>query len=226
MIRSLRQMAPARIAFGRAIGAALVAAALSVASGSLALAQTAKPDPKKAQGKPATAKPAAGKPAAGKKPDAKTTAKPAASTAKPSLVGTFGDWGVYSANTGKAKTCYALGQPKERLPASLKRDPAYVFISSRPGEGVRNEVSIVMGFEMKAGADMKAEIGPRAFDMVAKGTNLWVKNAAEEGQMLDAMKKGSRMVVKAPSLRGNVSTDSYSLNGIGPAIDRAAKECQ
>jgi hypothetical protein len=236
MIRSFWHMGSARAATVRRAGLAISTAALAGLLAAPALAQS-KPDPKKQQAKPAASKTTD----KGKKPDPKSSARPAAAAAaggaaaaaaaarpaaaKPALVGTFGDWGVYSANAGKAKTCYALGQPKDRLPASLKRDPGYVFISSRPGEGVRNEISIVMGFDVKP-TDLRAEIGNQSFEMVAKGSNLWVKNAAEEGQMLEAMKKGSRLVVKASSVRGNASTDSYSLAGIAQAVDRAAKECQ
>ena len=40
------------------------------------------------------------------------------------------------------------------------------------------------------------------------------------------MRKGSRLVVKAPSKRGNVTTDSYSLAGFSQALDKVAKSCQ
>lgn len=144
----------------------------------------------------------------------------------PTLLQESGAWGAYSANAGKAKTCYALGKPRDRQPASLKRDPAYVFISHRPGEGVKNEVSIVMGFDVKPDSSPKAEIGGSSFDMVAKGANLWVKNPAEEGQFLDALRKSQRLVVKAVSKKGNATTDSYALSGIQPALERIGRECQ
>jgi hypothetical protein len=209
-------------------------AQFGLAAAALALAQPA------ALAQQSKSKPAASAKADSRKTDsksartAKTTAKEApgksdaksAAPGKPTLVATFGDWGVYSAVSGKNKTCYALGQPKDRQPAKLKRDPAYVFISNRPAEGVRNEISIIMGFDVKPSDDLKADIGNQDFDMVAKGANLWVKNAAEEGRMVDAMKKGSRLVVKALSLRGNLTTDSYSLSGLSQAVDRMSKECQ
>jgi invasion protein IalB len=82
-----------------------------------------------------------------------------------------------------------------------------------------------MGFAMKDGAEARAEINGTAFDFVAKGSNAWVKNPAEEGQFIDAMKKGSKLIVKAPSAKGNVTTDSYSLGGLSQALDRIRKEC-
>jgi hypothetical protein len=40
------------------------------------------------------------------------------------------------------------------------------------------------------------------------------------------MKRGSKLIVKAPSTKGNVTTDSYSLAGLSQALDRVQKECQ
>ena len=146
--------------------------------------------------------------------------------AKPEQIATFGDWGAFLAGKGKSKTCYALAQPKNREPANLHRDPAYIFISSRPGENIRNEVSIIMGFPMKDSGDAQADIGTTHFDLVSKGNNAWVKNPAKEGELVAAMKKGAKLVIKAPSVRGNVTTDSYSLHGLSQALERVDKECR
>ncbi len=147
--------------------------------------------------------------------------------AKPILVGTYGDWGAYATQGGKAKICYALAQPKDRTPPTLKKDQAYIFISNRPAEGVRNEISVIMGVPLKDGsAEAKAEVGSATFDLVSKGQNAWVKNAADEGRFIDAMKKSGKLVVKATLGKGGKATDSYSLSGLGQALDRAVKDCQ
>ncbi len=157
---------------------------------------------------------------------AKPTAKKDALSSKPTLVGTYGDWGTYEAQGAKSKICYALAQPKERTPSSLKRDQGYIFISSRPGENVRNEVSVIMGLPLKEGSgDAKAEVGTTTFDLVTKGQNAWMKDSVQEGQMIGVMKKHGRLIVKAPNAKGTVATDAYSLNGLGPALDRVAKDC-
>jgi len=156
-----------------------------------------------------------------KSKDAKTADK----KGKPSLLANYGDWGAFLAVNGKDKTCYALASPKDRQPANLHRDQAYVFISSRPSENVRNEISIIMGFAMKDGGEARAEVGSASFDLIAKGTNAWVKNPAEEGRFIDALRKAGKLVVKAPSAKGNVTTDTYPLSGFSQALDRVQKEC-
>jgi hypothetical protein len=152
-------------------------------------------------------------------------AKAGKDSGKAASIGTFGDWGAYETQ-GKSKTCYALAQPKTREPGKVKRDPAYVFISYRPAENVKNEISIIMGFPMKDGGDAQATIGDDEFGLISKGANAWIKNPAEEGRFIDAMKKGSKLVVKAASAKGKVTTDTYPLAGLSQALDKARKECQ
>jgi hypothetical protein len=146
------------------------------------------------------------------------------SAAKPELVGTFADWGAYVAQSGKDKTCYALARPKDRAPSGLKRDPAFVFISTRPGEKVREEVSIIMGFPLKDDGG-KAEVGSASFDLVVKGSSAWIKNQADEEKFVEALRKGSKLVIRAPSTRGRVTTDTYSLSGVTQALEKVQKEC-
>ena len=164
---------------------------------------------------------------------------------KPTLVATFGDWNVFVGQSGKGRICYTLAQPKTREPDSLKRDPGYAFISDRPAEGVRNEVSFIMGFDVASGneAEAKPEEKPKKsgkakvipapfavvadenFDLLPKGGNLWVKNAARESALIAVMKKGVTLQIKAASTRGNPSVNSYSLTGFSQAMDRLQKEC-
>jgi invasion protein IalB len=174
--------------------------------------------PASSKTKPKEAKPAAKAEQSGA-PGADTT-----KNGKPSQLATYGDWGVFLAQGEKSKTCYALATPKDRAPSGLKRDPAYVFIANRPGENVREEVSIIMGFPMKEGGS-RAEIAGSGFDLIAKGANAWIKNQSEEAKFVDALKKGSKLIVKASSLRGHGTTDSYSLAGLSQALERVEKEC-
>ena len=61
--------------------------------------------------------------------------------------------------------------------------------------------------------------------MFTQNDGAWIKNAAEEPQLIEAMRKGSDMLVKGTSARGTNTTDTYSLRGVTNALDRVAKEC-
>ena len=90
---------------------------------------------------------------------AETAKKPEkdAGADKPNLLVAYGDWSVYQSKSGKNRICYTLAQPKERLPADLKRDPGYAFISERPSERVRHEVSFIMGFDVAGAPAARAD---------------------------------------------------------------------
>lgn len=146
---------------------------------------------------------------------------------KPEQLGAYGEWGAYLAQNGRDKTCYALGQPKDRQPkAKLKDTPGYVFISSRPGEGVRNEVAINLGYATKDGSAATAEIDGDDWELITKGTNAWVKDQTREREFVGALRGGSKLIVKAASSKGTATTDTYALRGLSDALARVAQECK
>jgi hypothetical protein len=111
-------------------------------------------------------------------------------------------------------------------PPGRNRDPSYAFVSTRPAEKVKNEVSVIVGYPQKPSVDATATIGTAHYVMYTQNDGAWVKNAAEESQMVDAMRKGSDLVVKSESSRGTKTTDTYSLKGIAEALDKVAAECK
>jgi invasion protein IalB len=156
--------------------------------------------------------------------------KPTAATGdvQPTLLGQYGDWGAYTALPGGAKVCFALAKPKitKTEPPARKRDPSYVFVSTRPGENVKNEVSVIIGYPFKTSTDATAEVGTAKFAMYTQNDGAWIKNIAEEARMIDAMRKNAELTVKGTSGRGTQSVDQYSLKGLAQALDKIEQECK
>ncbi len=109
-----------------------------------------------------------------------------------------------------------------RLPKSLKRDPAYLFVTVRKGEKVNNEVAVMLGFAPKPGSgqttataaangavpapassasDPSLAIGSARYALVVKGANAWVQNPADESKVVAEMARGKKVVIKAVSQR-------------------------
>ena len=149
-------------------------------------------------------------------------------TGQATLLGQIGDWGAYKANPGGKEVSNPLAKPSsaETEPPGRSRDPSYAFVSTRPTEHVKNEVSIIVGYPQKSGVDATATIGSASYVLYTQNDGAWVKNAAEESQMVDAMRKGSDMVVKSESTHGTKTTDTYSLKGISDALAKVAAECK
>jgi hypothetical protein len=212
-------------------GTRSVATALFLATSVVSVAfaqQPAKPAaPAPQPAKPAAPAAAPAKPAAAQ-PPAKPAAAAAAGAAQPALLGQYGDWGAYAASPGGSKVCFALAKPKTTKiePAGRKRDPSYIFVSTRPADNVKNEVSVIIGYPFKTSSDATAEVGAVKFAMYTQNDGAWIKNVAEEARMVDAMRKGADLTVKGTSGRGTASTDQYSLKGLAQALEKIEQECK
>ena len=196
----------------RRVLTALAAGVLMYGAASLAQAQSASPKAAKSAAKPDAAKP------------------PAAMTggAEPTLIGQFGTWGAYTATPNGKKVCFALAKPSSSKtnPPNRPRDPAYAFVSTRPGEKVSNEVSVMIGYMLKPGSESTLEVGGASYSMYTQGDGLWIKNAAEEERMVEAMRKSADATVKGVSAKGTETTDTFSLKGLSQALDRIAQDCR
>jgi invasion protein IalB len=163
----------------------------------------------------------------------KSTVKPAPAAAvagdtEPALIGQFGTWGAYTATPNGKRVCFALAKPasSKTNPPNRPRDPAYAFVSTRPAEKVVNEVSVMMGYLLKPGSESTLEVGGASYSMYTQGDGVWIKNAAEEERMVEAMRHSADVVVKGISAKGTETTDSFSLKGLSQALDRIAQECK
>ncbi|AVT79278.1 invasion associated locus B family protein [Rhodopseudomonas palustris] len=172
---------------------------------------------------------AAGNAAVAREAKGKPAATPAAASggAEPTLIGQFGSWGAYTAAPGGKKVCFALAKPSssKTTPPNRPRDPAYAFISTRPSEKVVNEVSVMVGYPLKPGSESAVEVAGSSFAMYTQGDGIWIKNAAEEERLVEAMRRGAEITVKGVSAKGTASTDVFSLKGLAQALDKVAQAC-
>jgi len=177
------------------------------------------------------AAPAAKKAAKHKPPAAATTAEAASAVAggaKPTLLKQFGDWGAYTASPGGKKVCFTIAKPatSETDPPGKSRNAPFMFISSRPGDKVTDEVSIIIGYPFKPNSEATVAVGSTSFALYTQQDGAWIKNSAEEANLIAAMRGGHNAVLKGTSAKGTRSTDVFSLKGLAEALDRSDQECK
>ncbi len=162
------------------------------------------------------------------KSEPKAVAATAAGGVEPTLIGQFGTWGAYTASPNGKHVCFALAKPtsSKTNPPNRPRDPAYAFVSTRPAEKVVNEVSVMIGYALKPGSESTLEVGGASFAMYTQGDGLWIKNAAEEEQMVQTMRRSADAVIKGVSAKGTETTDTFSLKGLSQALDKIAQDCK
>jgi invasion protein IalB len=151
--------------------------------------------------------------------------------AKPSLVGTFNDWTMWSYTgtyngAGEGKVCYIYAEPVKMQPDKLDHGRVSFSVTVSPSQGIDNEANFVAGYALKEQSPVTVDIDGKKFTMFTQGDSAWLVNKSDEPQLLAAMKAGKSMVVKATSRRGNQTTYNYSLAGVTAASDKMVAECQ
>ncbi len=171
------------------------------------------PAPQPAKPKPAVAKP---KPAPATK---------AAAAVKARLLEKIGDWSVFAYDDTGGRVCFAAAAPTEMQPKTAKRTPVIFYVTTWQKDGVRNEVSVKLGYSLKANSPATVTAGGKSFALASDDDKAYSKDAGEERKLLAAMAAGGPMVVKATSAKGTATTDQYSLEGAGSAVQKLQEAC-
>ncbi|MFO7482758.1 invasion associated locus B family protein, partial [Oceanibaculum nanhaiense] len=73
---------------------------------------------------------------------------------------------------------------------------------------------------------ISVNIGGTTYKLFTVDDHAWAATAQEDKQLVEAMKKGSTMVIKGASSRGTETTDTYSLSGFTKAYEEIGKACK
>ena len=140
-------------------------------------------------------------------------------------IGKYKDWESFILSKEGNKICFAQSIPVVRAPKKLKRDPSRLFVSFRPNEKIKNEISVTNGYEFKPKAPVAAKSGKKSYDLFSKGRFAWVVDNQDEAKLISTMKKASRLMIIGNSVDGNQTTDHYSMMGFTKAYNTAKKSC-
>jgi hypothetical protein len=102
----------------------------------------------------------------------------------------------------------------------------HVHLDAARREGQQRDFGAGHRLCVKPNSEASVAVGGANFAMYTQNDGAWVKNAAEEAKLLDAMRKSADVAIKATTSRGTQTTDTFSLKGIAQAVDRAAQECK
>ena len=142
----------------------------------------------------------------------------------PRSTGKYKNWQSFTAETDEGKICFAETLPTKRAPAAVKRGKSKLFVTFRPSENIKNEISITSGHAYKA-STVTAKSGKRSYSFFSKENFAWILDNQEEKKFIKLMKKATDVIVKARTVKGAETTDHYSMMGFTKAYNTAKKNC-
>ncbi len=148
----------------------------------------------------------------------------AAKANSPKSTGKYKSWESFIVQTDKGKICFAQTIPTKRAPASIQRDQSKIFVTFRPSESIKDEVSLTSGHDYKS-SSVTAASGKKKFSFFSQQNFAWLLDDQEEKSFIKLMKKATNIIVKARTSKGAETTDHYSMMGFTKAYNTAKKTC-
>ena len=146
------------------------------------------------------------------------------SAVTPRSTGKYKNWESFIAETDKGKICFAQTTPTKRAPSSIQRGQSKLFVTFRPSEDIKDEVSLTSGHDYKT-SSVTAASGKKSFSFFSQKNFAWLLDDQEEKKFIQLMKKATDIIVKARTANGAETTDHYSMMGFTKAYNTAKKTC-
>src|SRR5690606_16579589 len=105
------------------------------------------------------------------------------------------------------------------------RGAIHAMVTHRPGEQRTDEVSIQAGYTYQDAAMVDVEVGSVKVQLFTQGDSAWAMDKETDKKLVQAMIKGSTMVVQGVSSRGTNTKDTYSLAGFTRAYQTINEAC-
>ena len=140
-------------------------------------------------------------------------------------MGTHKDWETYVIKSDAGKVCFAQSKPVLQAPKTSERE-ARLFISFRPNEKIKDEISITAGYIFNKKNLITAKSGKNKYKFDITTENFaWMANTKQEKKMIKTMKKGSRIMITGYNQKGSQTIDHYSLLGFTKAYKATKANC-
>ncbi len=144
--------------------------------------------------------------------------------ATPKSTGKYKNWESFSFTDDKGKVCFAQTKPVKRAPGSIKRKESRIFVSFRPNQNIRDEISVTSGHDYKT-SSVTAKSGKNSFSFFSQKDFAWLLDEREEKNFIKVMKRATDLIITANMSNGAETTDHYSMMGFTKAYNTAKKTC-
>ena len=142
----------------------------------------------------------------------------------PRSTGKYKNWESFTVETDKGKICFAQTVPTKRAPVAIKREKSKLFVTFRPSESIKDEISLTSGHDYKS-STVTASSGKRRYSFFSQKNFAWLLDDQEEQKFIKLMKRATDVIVKAKTTEGAETTDHYSMMGFTKAYNTAKKTC-
>ena len=118
--------------------------------------------------------------------------------------------------------CYIGSAPIKEEGEYSKRGDTYIIVY-RINKNSEKTVQITAGYNYAEEKPVIVKIDQTSFEFFSSDDTAWINKKDKE--VIFAMKKGITLIVEGYSLRGTLTTDTYTLKGFTSAFNKLSKDC-
>ena len=129
------------------------------------------------------------------------------------LIGDFRDWSAYATSEGAGALCFALSKPTDVTPSPDGYTGAWLYLTNRPAEGIRNEFNLVSGYTFAPDQLATVTVNGQSFELFTENDAAWLLDPAQGDNLAGAIRAGSTLIIDGTSQTGVKVQQVFSLSG-------------
>jgi hypothetical protein len=128
-------------------------------------------------------------------------------------LGDYRDWSAYSATEGTGPVCFALSKPKDVTPTPDGYTEAFLYLTHRPSEAVRNEINLVAGFTFAPDTPATLSISGTSYDLFTEGDAAWLLNPGQNDDLAGTIRAGTTLTIEGTTSMGIRVVETFCSTG-------------
>ncbi|MBU1176083.1 MAG: hypothetical protein KKH72_11830 [Alphaproteobacteria bacterium] len=141
------------------------------------------------------------------------------------VLGDFRDWSAYATSDSAGKICFALSKPSVTEPEPEGYAQAYLYLTHRPSEKIRNEINVIAGYIFGPDSTAVLQVGGESHELFTSDDAAWLADVSEAEDIAGQMRAGTSLVIEGESDRGFKIRQTFSLSGVTAASRAIEAEC-
>jgi len=129
------------------------------------------------------------------------------------VLGDYRDWSAFSANDGGGMICFAMSKPKRVEPLPDDYTQAYVFITARTAQDIKNEFNLIAGYQFATDAVALASVGNNKYNLFTREDAAWLEDVSQAEAFARDLRAGTTLTIEGTTERGVKIVQTYSLLG-------------
>lgn len=141
------------------------------------------------------------------------------------VLGDYRQWSAYTASESTGRICFSASQPTGTEPEPEGYSDAYLYLTTRVAEGIRNEFNLIAGYEFAPDSTATVSVGSQTYNLFTQADAAWLQDVSQAENLAGNMRAGTTLVIEGTTAQGIRIVQTFSLSGVTAASRAVDQAC-